>query len=1136
MNKLLSTIFLLATMTVGTSHAQEAIPDFYRDPGINPNRSYVNQSFNEHIDPFTGSLQQHYVDVHLPGNGGFDLSVVRSYNSAAADVNNPNGNIYDFAAGVGWNIHFGRVLKPKDSSMCANLNTITMRDNPVLELPDGSRQLFAFKNDVSPTLMWTAQGWRADCLGALGSVTVYSPDGTRYDMTQLTNVGTALHPVNALSTSKITDKNGNYATISYRANTQEPEITTVTTSDGRTITFDYFDSGLATRRLKSITDGVGQTYTYDYVLVPNTAYVYLLSKVTRPGGTTWQYEYNGIFTNDLPGSYLMTKATNPEGGSISYGYGYVYFDAQSNPMSRSTVVKTKSRSAGASSAGGNWTFTYAPGSLSAYDRTTITNPNGSTDVYQHIGPNYSNSGTVWMVGLLVQKSIGSLQTETYTWGKSKISSQNYFRPGAFVNKIDVGETNAPVLMQKAITRDGATYTTAYSGFDMYGNPSAVTETGPNGGNRTTQLTYYVDTTKWIVKQVKNETSADNSVSRGFDANGNLNSVTQNGVTTTHGYDGQGNVSSTTFPLGLTHNYSNYKRGIAQTENQPEGVNLSRVVSDAGNVVSETNGDGKTTTFGYDGLNRVTSIGYPVNSPVTITYGATTKSATRGPLNETTNYDGFGEPISVSLGGISRTFQLDALGRKTFQSNPGDSIGTHYGYDDLNRVTSVSNADGTSRSISFSAAKKSVADERSKSTSYTYRAYGNPDQQLLMQIDAADASSSVTLGRTNDLVSSVTQGGVTRNYSYYSNHYLQTVTNPETGTTTYGRDDAGNMTSRSISGPSGSTGQTTYTYDRQNRLTHVTYPGSTPQVTNTYNNTHKLLSATSTTGTRHFGYDNNGNLSTEDLVVDGLTFSVTYGYNNLDQLSGITYPQSGRVVSYSPDVLGRPTAVSGYASSVTYWPSGQISAINYANGTVSSYGQNNRLWPSSFSTGSFINSIYSYDGVGNLQSINDGVDNTYNRTLTYDNINRLTGVVANAWNGTIAYSGVGNITSQVFGSSNLNYAYDGNNRLSSVSGSGRNVTYGYDANGNISSATGNTYSYDGAPNLVCINCTDPVNKIEYSYDATNHRSIVSKGGVKTYEMYGSNGNQLIEFTPSQANKLVQYIYLGGKRIAQQVSHN
>ena len=68
-----------------TAVAQEVIPDFYREPGLYPNRDYANQSFAEHIDPFTGALQLHYVDLELPGNGHFDLKVTRSYNSASID-------------------------------------------------------------------------------------------------------------------------------------------------------------------------------------------------------------------------------------------------------------------------------------------------------------------------------------------------------------------------------------------------------------------------------------------------------------------------------------------------------------------------------------------------------------------------------------------------------------------------------------------------------------------------------------------------------------------------------------------------------------------------------------------------------------------------------------------------------------------------------------------------------------------------------------------------------------------------------------------------------------------------------------------------------------------------------------------
>jgi hypothetical protein len=174
--------------------AQEVIPDFYRDPGLYPNRSYVNQSYDEYIDPFTGSLEQHYVDLHLPGNGGFDLNVVRSYNSTSIDPTNPS--TFDSLAGLGWTIHFGRVLKTRETTICQNKNATTVADNPVLELPDGSRQLLTFPGTTSP-LMLTTQRWKAECLGAGTGLQVFSPDGTRYDMTQMVNVGTGVNPVYA---------------------------------------------------------------------------------------------------------------------------------------------------------------------------------------------------------------------------------------------------------------------------------------------------------------------------------------------------------------------------------------------------------------------------------------------------------------------------------------------------------------------------------------------------------------------------------------------------------------------------------------------------------------------------------------------------------------------------------------------------------------------------------------------------------------------------------------------------------------------------------------------------------------------------------------------------------------------------
>lgn len=1103
--------------------AQDAIPDFYRDPGLNPNRSFVNQNFNEHIDPFTGALQHHYVDLHLPGNGGFDLKVIRSYNSASVDPANLDG--YQSNAGVGWNIHFGRVLKSNNTNFCAN-SFVSVARNPVLELPDGSRQILATSSSPSSALLMTTQRWKADCIA--NGLAVYSPDGTRYDMTQFATLNAGPYPTYAIYTTKITDKNGNYANIAYAPG--NAQISSVSTNDGRTVNFTYADSGLYTRRITSISTS-GQTYTYGYQSISQFTGKYYLATVTRPGGTSWSYSYNANLGTNA-GSYAMNRATYPQGGYIDYGYKFAAFDAQANPSIKTTVVGTKSISTG-----GSWSFNYAPGTSGSLDTTTVNTPSG-TITYRHVGPNYSTSGTVWMVGLLMSKTIGGVQSETYTWGKQSISNQNNLRPGQFLSKIDAGAVNAPLLSQKTIVRDGATYSTTYSNFDTYGNAGTVTEAGTNNdaGIRTTALTYYINPTKWIINQVQNESFTGSSTTRSFNANGNLSSITRDSVSTIYNYDGEGNIITATLPRGLIHTYSSYYRGIAQTETQPGGITISRTVSDAGNVTSETNGDGYRTSYGYDSLNRVTSIAYPVGNGVSITYYAASKTANRGALQEVTNYDGFGRVIGITLGGIGRTFAYDALGRKTFESNPSAaSVGTSYGYDILDRTTVIVNADGTRQNISYGAGNKGITDERGIATGYAYRAYGNPDQQFLVYINAPVADASISITRNaKDLVTVVTQGGFARGYGYNANYYLTAVTNPETGTTIYGRDAAGNMTSKSV----GASGTTSYTYDGQNRLTSVTYPSATPAVTNTYNKTNRLLSTNSSAANRSYSYDGNGNVRSESLLVDGKNFIAAYAYNGNDQLSSITYPSSGNVISYSPDVLGRPTQVSGYVTGVGYWPSGQISQINYANGTTTNYNQNARLWPSTFSTnktntGTYFNrSSYSYDGVGNLTAVADNVDaSRYNRTLDYDGINRLTTNTGSWGSGNISYSGAGNINYQYFTNFGMDYQYDGNNRLTSISGS-KVANFGYDSYGNITSDSRNTYTYDGAPNLRCIDCSNPSTSVQYQYDGTNQRISSTKAGIKTYEMFDRQGKQLFSSVPmGSKSDITEYYYLGGKRIAQ-----
>lgn len=1146
-------------------------------------RQFSNVQQDQEIDPYTGALKISNREVYLPGNGDLDITVLRIYDTDAmrgATGVNPVLSYKWVGLGMGWSLNVapkviitpfatdssGPPLKPDENYYCTGtgyaatymLEHIDGRSEPLVHITTGSLR--------------TATNWELNCSGT--PYFLRSPEGIKHelgirhgDAANVVGGGTIpSRPVTVLHTTKIIDTNGNFIDIAYQylgagfSSFFGHQIwaaylpSSITSSDGRSITFSYDpglpDPGGYPPRLLSITSG-GITLR-QYTHVNNK-----VATVVRPDSTKWEYDYWA--TAGAPSVLRLKSVKLPTGGLTTYEYSSSSFRPCAASIGQvPQLVSFVQVSKATSSDGGVWTYAYARSNTqNQYDVTTITTPAG-TETYKHIGvgyftPNppgtadlmYSLScskvvGDPWKLGLMVEKSVAGQSAETYNWS-SRLFSTNYFqgiKSRVMIRNFPLTvlfNYYVPVLTSQVKTVNGAVHTTIYSNYDAYGNPVTIAEAGPNGGNRTTTRTYLNDTAKWIIGRVKDESFTGSSTTRLFDGYGNLTSITSEGVTTGYTYDSQGNIATTTQPRGLVYTYSNYKRGTPQTEAQPEAVSLARVVDNMGNVTSETNGNGFTTTYTYDGLNRVTSVDYPFGNTKTITYTANSQTATRGGLVETIQYDGFGRPSSVTLGGIVTTFTHDPLGRRTFESNPDSASGTTYVYDALDRVIRINNADSTFQLNSFGAGTQSVTDERGKVTTATFRSYGDPSQRFLMSVTSPEPSTNLSLVRnTKDLVTSATQGGFTRTYGYNSNYYLTSVVNPETGTTTYGRDAAGNMTTRSV----GTSGTTTYVYDGRNRLTTVTYPGITPAVTNVYTKTDKLLRATSTAAVREYLYNANDNLTGQFLTIDSIAFNTAYTYNDNDQLNLIVYPRSVKFVYYTPDVLGRPSLVTGYVTSLSYWPSGQIKQINYANGTVTNYGQNARLWPNLFGTKkgatSYIDTGYLYDGVGNLTHIADSVDNaSYGRVLTYDNINRLTGINGPWGTGTIAYSGVGNISSQTLGTYNVAYTYNTGNRLSAVSGS-KVASYTYDAYGNIATGAGNTYTYDGVPNLRCINCANPATKIEYAYDGTGQRVSVTKAGVKTYEVYDLQGNLLIEFTPSQGNKLVEYIYLGNKRIAQRVT--
>jgi len=1124
---------------LGAAHALEPIPGFYQDPGLSPNRDYVNQQMNEHIDPFSGKLQFHYVDLFIPGNGGLDIKVQRSYNSQDELLTEPT------VLGVGWTMHFGRVLRRSIVNICAT--NVKATNAPVLELPDGSRQILYLSLDQTHFI--STNRFKAVCTGT--GLIVSGPDGTRYEMTTPGLPAPAgASPTtqqNSFYTTRIVDRNGNTLNFAYTVVGAITAVSQVTSSDGRAVTFNYLGS-----TLDSITDG-SRTWTYKYDTT--NAYFPFLTQVIRPDGLSWSYAYN-LTPGQSAGVFSLSQLTYPTGGALNYAYGFVQFN---DNLPRTTVVTQKS------GVGGTWKFSYNPATKMAnlvngsyqfvedamMDRTIVTAPDG-VHAYMHVGANSINSGAVYSIGTLLYKSIGSgYHNEGYLWDLQIISNTINQRPGTPWIADGAIATTMPAL--KSIVRNGQNYTTTFSSYDAFGNAQSIAEQGTttNGvpDSRTTQRSYNVLTDKWILHLPKDETiSTIGTISRSYDSNGNLLSENKFGVTTQFTYTAEGDIATKRDARGNTITYSQYKQGIPQSEVHPESVTIARVVDNAGNVTSQTDGEGAVTTYAFDGLNRLKAIVHPTGNPVSITWGQNSRVVQRAPYREFTTFDAYGRTVSVQLdggasGSIVQTSQYDPVNRKIFSSYFNQAAGTLYQYDPLGRIFSTSNVAkptpsglftvaGGSRTSRFAFSTVQNTNERGLTYEMDYRGYGDPDHLDLLQIIAPDPAANVVFTR-NGLGQPLTaqQAGQTRSNVYDARYFLTQASNPETGTTLYGRDEVGNMISRQV----GNSGITTYSYDGRNRLVSIRYPAGTPSVTRSYFRDDLSKSVDNGLGRRDYTYSPNKTLLTETLAIGPKSLSVNYAYDGNDALQSLTY-STGLTVNYSPDGLGRPTQATPFANAVAFHPNGLLRQVTHANGIVSNFAINDRQWPSNVTLArpdgsSVLNLSNSYDLTGNVTSISETVQGQQNRSLSYDALDRLSGIsMPGASGGTISYDGSGNVASQRLGATNLSYQYDASNKLTSVAGS-RNMTFSYDVYGNVSSNSRNLFQYDDAPVMRCVDCGTP-NEVRYVYDGLGNRVSEQRGTLTTYFMYGTHGNLLFEVDTNGVRR--EYGYVADRNIARKVS--
>jgi RHS repeat-associated protein len=576
-------------------------------------------------------------------------------------------------------------------------------------------------------------------------------------------------------------------------------------------------------------------------------------------------------------------------------------------------------------------------------------------------------------------------------------------------------------------------------------------------------------------------------------------------------------------------------------------------NEGGYVTSATDGDGHTTTYGYDGANDRTSMVDPDKDETKWTYDSTHDvETTTTPRGETTTIkrEGHGNPETVSRPAPGSTTQTttykygthgelesledplkrvwkygyDSKGDPTSETDPeGDKRTWEYN-EDSQETASVSprgNATGAKASefttkfeLDEQGRPKKITDPLGHTTKYTYDGDGNVETVTdgnshtttytysadNEPIKVKESTGIVTETEYNGANQIVSQTGGNKNVTKYVRSAVGEVTevvDPLSRKTTKEYDAAGNL--KTITDPLKRT--TTYTYDPANRLTEVSYSdGKTHSVKYEYNADGERTTMTDGTGKSSYEYDQLDRLTESK---DGHGDTSKYEYDLANERTKITYP-NGKAVTRAYDKAGRLEKVTDWlehATKFSYDADSDLATSVFPTTSVDedkyAYNDADQMSEVKMSKGTetLASLVYTRDSDGQLKgATSKGLPGEEKPAYEYDADNRLTKGAGTAFE----YDSANNPTK--IATSTLKY--DKADELETATGS----TYTYDEAGERtkakpSSGPATTYAYDQAGNLTSVERPKEgaITKIEdtYAYDGNSLRASQTISGTTSY---------------------------------------
>jgi YD repeat-containing protein len=576
------------------------------------------------------------------------------------------------------------------------------------------------------------------------------------------------------------------------------------------------------------------------------------------------------------------------------------------------------------------------------------------------------------------------------------------------------------------------------------------------------------------------------------------------VSVKYEYDKNGNNIKMILPTGaqILREYDAADRLISERHIDKDcGIdNTTRFAYDkAGNLVSITDNQGRSTQIAYDLMNQeikrterdgsVTRQFYDAEGQLikVIRPNEYQRAGDNGKGLQYT-YDARGNILTVIRpDGIIQESNLYDIEGNLIHTHNGTGNGVDMEYDIGGRRTKIMTKGKASQQYVYDAPGNitGITDGAGNHTEYILDKWGR-----IVEIRQADESSEFySYDYAGNVICSTDGEGNTTTYEYSNINQLTVLTDPTGEQETYHYDAQERLCKRTDRNGT----QTRYAYNIYDNLTErIAKKTDGTELSDRYEYTAEgLLKSAIAQGMRyHYVYDTLGRL-TEKKASGRTLLSFQYDLNgNLTHQMDVT----GKVTEYRYDLTDSIREVWDNDKKIaeyTYNPDNTINSLSCGSlYTEYTYDTDRNLigLKTKFGTEVIVENRYTYDGNGNqLEKVQKHGTIKYN----YDRMNRLEKVQYPNATEELFYDKAGNRTKRLYNGIEELYQYDKRNRL---------TTY---TKGGVPSQ----FTYDKAGNLL------KDDKAKYTYDAFNRNTK-----VETF-----NGNIQINLEPVEINMLIKQIF-------------